>query len=467
MSLTKTCCPAASRATNTGIDDAEADGGRRADLAAAGEEAGPTALPDPGFQHRQTASAARDQRRQTPQVLGPAQPVQRILDRQHRRRVDGLALEDALDQLAALGQAEDLGQRPGGLERLEPLDRARAQDQHAVLRLAAQHLLPGPADHIELGPWQIHGKGGRGRIAQGESLAVVLDPAAVRDAHPRGGAVPAEHHVAVAIDLSKVGQLSCPTWLRSIGTATRCSAGTGRPRACASRTATGSTTTGKGLTLCDATSAAFAMHLPWHKLDVVTWSWQKVLGGEAQHGMLVLSPRAVERLKSFKPAWPLPKIFRLTKGGKLIEGIFQGETINTPSMLAVEDALDGLRWAEGWGGCRYWRSAARRSLAASRNLGRASGWAGFLANRREIRSPTSVCLGIVDRRSRPGRGRQQVFVKECAGCSPSTGRLRHPELPRRAGRPADLVRRHGRDRRCRGAPALARLGIRRDPRRVV
>ena len=169
----------------------------------------------------------------------------------------------------------------------------------------------------------------------------------------------------------------------------------------------------QGLTLCDATSAAFAMDLPWPKLDVVTWSWQKVLGGEAQHGMLVLSPRAVERLQSFKPAWPLPKIFRLTKGGKLIEGIFQGETINTPSMLAVEDALDGLRWAEGLGGLPALVARCERSLAVLEAWVEQSGWATFLASRREIRSPTSVCLGIID----PvfvalDAAGQQVFVKD-------------------------------------------------------
>ena len=152
----------------------------------------------------------------------------------------------------------------------------------------------------------------------------------------------------------------------------------------------------QGLTLCDATSAAFAMELPWPKLDVVTWSWQKVLGGEAQHGMLALSPRAVERLESRQPAWPLPKLFRLTKGGRLIEGIFQGETINTPSMLAVEDALDGLRWAERAGGLPALIARCGRNLAAVEAWVARSPWAAFLAARPEIRSPTSVCLSVAD-----------------------------------------------------------------------
>jgi phosphoserine aminotransferase len=150
------------------------------------------------------------------------------------------------------------------------------------------------------------------------------------------------------------------------------------------------------LTICDATSAAFAMDLPWDKLDVVTWSWQKVLGGEAAHGMLALSPRAVERLESFAPDRPLPKIFRLTKGGKLIEGVFKGETINTPSMLAVEDALDGLKWAEEIGGLPALIRRAEANLSAVADWVAVSGWADFLAETPQTRSCTSICLKIVD-----------------------------------------------------------------------
>jgi phosphoserine aminotransferase len=151
-----------------------------------------------------------------------------------------------------------------------------------------------------------------------------------------------------------------------------------------------------GLTICDATSAAFAMDLPWDKLDVVTWSWQKVLGGEAAHGMLALSPRAVARLESHTPAWPLPKIFRLTKGGKLIEGVFKGETINTPSMLAVEDALDGLKWAEQIGGLKALIARSEKNLKTVADWAASSGWADFLAETPETRSCTSICLTIVD-----------------------------------------------------------------------
>jgi phosphoserine aminotransferase len=150
----------------------------------------------------------------------------------------------------------------------------------------------------------------------------------------------------------------------------------------------------EGLVLCDATSAVFAMDLPWEKLDVVTWSWQKVLGGEGAHGMLALSPRAVQRLETYKPAWPLPKIFRLTKGGKLIDGIFAGETINTPSMLCVEDALDGLRWAEQIGGLSALIARSEASLAAIAAWVDASNWAAFLAENPAARSNTSVCLKI-------------------------------------------------------------------------
>ncbi len=152
----------------------------------------------------------------------------------------------------------------------------------------------------------------------------------------------------------------------------------------------------EGLAICDATSAAFAMDLPWESLDVVTWSWQKVLGGEAAHGMLALSPRAVARLESHTPAWPLPKIFRLTKGGKLIEGIFRGETINTPSMLCVEDALDGLRWAEGIGGLTALVGRAERNLGVVADWVARSDWADFLAEDPATRSCTSVCLRFRD-----------------------------------------------------------------------
>ncbi len=150
----------------------------------------------------------------------------------------------------------------------------------------------------------------------------------------------------------------------------------------------------EGLTICDATSAAFAMDLPWDKLDVVTWSWQKVLGGEAAHGMLALSPRAVARLESHKPAWPMPKIFRMTKDGKLNEGIFKGETINTPSMLAVEDAVDGLAWAESLGGLKGLIARSEANLAAIAGWVEGSSWAAFLAEVPATRSCTSICLTI-------------------------------------------------------------------------
>ena len=151
----------------------------------------------------------------------------------------------------------------------------------------------------------------------------------------------------------------------------------------------------EGLTICDATSAAFAMDLPWDKLDVVTWSWQKAMGGEA-HGMLALSPRAVERLETFAPPRPLPKIFRLTKGGKLNEGIFRGETMNTPSMLCVEDALDALDWIRSIGGYKGTIARSSKSLAHIAEWVERTPWANFLPARAEIRSSTSVCLTLAD-----------------------------------------------------------------------
>jgi phosphoserine aminotransferase len=152
----------------------------------------------------------------------------------------------------------------------------------------------------------------------------------------------------------------------------------------------------EGLAICDATSAVFAMEVPFAKLDVVTWSWQKVLGGEAAHGMLALSPRAVERLENFVPPRPLPKIFRMTKNGKLIEALFQGATINTPSMLAVEDALDALRWAEEVGGLPALIARSEANLACLTDWVARTAWVDFLAKAPETRSCTSICLQIVD-----------------------------------------------------------------------
>lgn len=172
-----------------------------------------------------------------------------------------------------------------------------------------------------------------------------------------------------------------------------------------------------GLTICDATSAAFAQDLPWAKLDVTTFSWQKALGGEAAHGMLILSPRAVERLETYTPPWPLPKIFRMTKGGKLIDGIFKGETINTPSMLCVEDYLDALNWAKGIGGLSALRGRADANLDVISSWVAQTDWVDFLAERAETRSNTSVCLKIVDPRVvSKSEDEQAAFAKSLASC---------------------------------------------------
>ena len=152
----------------------------------------------------------------------------------------------------------------------------------------------------------------------------------------------------------------------------------------------------KGLTICDATSAAFAQRLDWPKLDVVTFSWQKVLGGEAGHGMLILAPRAAASLLSYTPPWPLPKLFRMTSGGKLIEGIFESETVNTPSMLCVEDYIDALKWGKSLGGLDALIARADANTKALADWVAKTPWVDFLAKDATIRSNTSVCLEVVD-----------------------------------------------------------------------
>ena len=170
-----------------------------------------------------------------------------------------------------------------------------------------------------------------------------------------------------------------------------------------------------GLAICDATSAAFAQALDWGKLDVATFSWQKALGGEAAHGMLILSPRAVARLETYKPPWPLPKIFRMTKGGKLNEGIFVGETINTPSMLCVEDYLDALQWAKSVGGLKALQARADANAKVIANWVARTSWIDFLTRDPALRSNTSVCLKIVDQAvTRLAADAQRAFVKSIA-----------------------------------------------------
>ena len=170
-----------------------------------------------------------------------------------------------------------------------------------------------------------------------------------------------------------------------------------------------------GLTICDATSAAFAQDLPWDKLDVTTFSWQKVMGGEAAHGMLILSPRAVERLESYTPAWPLPKIFRMTKGGKLIEGIFKGETINTPSMLAVEDYLVALDWAKSIGGLPALMARANANAQAIFDFCASRDWIDNLAEDPATLSNTSVCLKFTDPRITDGAAFAKAVAKRLEG----------------------------------------------------
>ena len=177
-----------------------------------------------------------------------------------------------------------------------------------------------------------------------------------------------------------------------------------------------------GLSICDATSAAFAQALDWPKLDVCTFSWQKALGGEAAHGMLILSPRAVARLEGYTPPWPLPKIFRMTKGGALIEGIFHGETINTPSMLCVEDYLDALEWAKATGGLAALRARADANAGVIADWVARTSWVDFLAHDPSVRSNTSVCLKVVDPAvNRLSREAQTAFSKTIAAALEDEG----------------------------------------------